>query len=313
MSLESEQKRKRAVPPKPALSNKKMRRAAAYHSSSSEEDEAAPLKNRAVAKKVAALDDAQNDFVVDEDDAHLDGKADANGGGVSLSSKSKEHGVDGEQRVDSQSPSSDADEGEKEIDSTSLGSDSDSDASISQDHKPNASSASTTKSKKPPTKRHDPNTFSTSINTILTGKLTRTQRSDPILSRSKSAADTSKQLADSKLEAKAKRRMKEDKRTQQERGRVRDVLGTRDPGVSTGEVVEREKQLRRMAQRGVVKLFNAVKAAQMKGEEERRKGVEDMGGSRTVGMDSRKERVNEMSKKGFLDLLVDGGGRKGGG
>ena len=64
-----------------------------------------------------------------------------------------------------------------------------------------------------------------------------------------------------------------------------------------------EKRLRKVAQRGVVKLFNAVRAAQVQGEqtakEEKRKG--------TIGMEHRQEKVNEMSKQGFLDLI---GGKK---
>jgi len=74
------------------------------------------------------------------------------------------------------------------------------------------------------------------------------------------------------------------------------------------QVMEEEKRLRKTAQRGVVKLFNAVRAAQVKGEEASRearaKGL--------VGQGRREERVNEMSKKGFLDLIAGGGGLKSG-
>ena len=75
-----------------------------------------------------------------------------------------------------------------------------------------------------------------------------------------------------------------------------DVLGNGDGSV--GEMMEQERRLRKTAQRGVVKLFNAVRAAQVKGEEAARKG----------GAPGRKkERVAEMSKKGFLDLVAGGG------
>jgi hypothetical protein len=82
-----------------------------------------------------------------------------------------------------------------------------------------------------------------------------------------------------------------------DRGRIRDVMGiTR--GVA-GAVAEDEKRLRKMAQRGVVKLFNAVRAAQVRGEEaardERKKG--------TIGIGEREKAVNEVSKQGFLDLI----------
>lgn len=70
----------------------------------------------------------------------------------------------------------------------------------------------------------------------------------------------------------------------------------REGGV--GEMVEQERRLRKTAQRGVVKLFNAVRAAQVKGEEAAKQG----------GASGRKkERMAEMSKAGFLELVAGGG------
>jgi hypothetical protein len=116
-----------------------------------------------------------------------------------------------------------------------------------------------------------------------------------------------------------------------EKGRVRDVLvasTTRTLNVVTGEIEEvpdeegagmptttggilaAEKRLRKVAQRGVVKLFNAVRAAQVKATEAeraaRREGI--------VGVKRKEEKVTEMSRKGFLDLIANGGGglKKGG-
>lgn len=68
--------------------------------------------------------------------------------------------------------------------------------------------------------------------------------------------------------------------------------------------VEEEKRLRKTAQRGVVKLFNAVRQAQVRGEEARReaKGL--------VGRGRREEKVGEMSRKGFLELVAGGGAAK---
>ena len=83
--------------------------------------------------------------------------------------------------------------------------------------------------------------------------------------------------------------------------------GARDgtDGPSAAEILEQERRLRKTAQRGVVKLFNAVRAAQVKGEqaarEARAKGM--------VGMGRREEKVGEMSREGFL-ALVAGGGKK---
>lgn len=156
--------------------------------------------------------------------------------------------------------------------------------------------------RKPTSKRNDPEAFSTSISKILSTKLSQSARKDPVLSRSKEAVDTSAALANERLEKKAKAKLRADRKEELERGRVRDVLGLSSG--QAGEVAEEEKRLRKIAQRGVVKLFNAVRAAQVKAEqaakEERKKG--------TVGMAHREEKVNEMSKQGFLDLI--GGGKK---
>jgi hypothetical protein len=162
-------------------------------------------------------------------------------------------------------------------------------------------------------KRNDPLAFATSISKILGSKLSTSKRSDPVLSRSVSALQASKEITDLALEKKAKHKMRAEKREALEKGRVKDVLGVstafdaangKGDGPTVQETMELEKRLRKTAQRGVVKLFNAVRAAQIKGEEvakeARTKGL--------VGTGRREEKVNEMSKKGFLDLIAGGGG-----
>ncbi|KAI7540010.1 hypothetical protein KC317_g17315, partial [Hortaea werneckii] len=116
-------------------------------------------------------------------------------------------------------------------------------------------------------KRTDPDAFATSITKILGSKLSSNKRSDPVLSRSKSAADANKTLADERLEARAKAQIRSEKKAALEKGRVKDVLGLESESVDTGAVLEDEKRLKMTAQRGVVKLFNAVRAAQVKAEE----------------------------------------------
>ncbi|KIW92517.1 uncharacterized protein Z519_06364 [Cladophialophora bantiana CBS 173.52] len=152
--------------------------------------------------------------------------------------------------------------------------------------------------RKPISKRNDPEAFSTSISKILSAKLSQSTRQDPVLSRSKEAVETSVSLANERLEKKAQAKLRSDRKEELERGRVKDVLGLSSG--QAGEVAEEEKRLRKIAQRGVVKLFNAVRAAQVKAEqvakEERKKG--------TIGMANREEKVNEMSKQGFLDLIA---------
>ena len=163
-------------------------------------------------------------------------------------------------------------------------------------------------------KRNDPEAFATSMSKILGSKLSTSKRSDPVLSRSRTALEASKEIMDQALEKKARHKLREEKRVALDKGRVKDVLGAstvfdaaRGADIevpSAVETMEIEKRLRKTAQRGVVKLFNAVRAAQIKGEEAareaRRKGI--------VGHGRREEKVNEMSKKGFLELIAGGAG-----
>ncbi|KAJ5109352.1 hypothetical protein N7456_006027 [Penicillium angulare] len=151
-------------------------------------------------------------------------------------------------------------------------------------------------------KRNDPTAFSTSISKILATKLTSAARADPVMSRSRAASDKVNEVANEKLDNAARAKMRAEKKEELDRGRVRDVMGI-ERGLA-GPVAEDEKRLRKMAQRGVVKLFNAVRAAQVRGEEavkgERTKG--------TVGLGEREKAVNEVSKQGFLELI---NGKKG--
>ncbi|PBP20175.1 ribosomal RNA-processing protein 15 [Diplocarpon rosae] len=162
-------------------------------------------------------------------------------------------------------------------------------------------------------KRNDPEAFATSMSKILGSKLSTSKRSDPVLSRSVDAIQASREITDLALEKAARHKLRVEKREAMDKGRVKDVLGASTAfdaancvadGPTVQETQELEKRLRRTAQRGVVKLFNAVRAAQVKGEEAAReartKGL--------VGYRRREEKVTEMSKKGFLDLIAGGGG-----
>ncbi|KAF2629257.1 Rrp15p-domain-containing protein [Macroventuria anomochaeta] len=151
-------------------------------------------------------------------------------------------------------------------------------------------------------KRNDPDAFATSISRILNTKLASTKRSEPILARSKDAQTANKELADSKLNEKARRQILAEKRAAREKGRVKDVLGLNDASTSTAEVTAKEKELRRTAQKGVIKLFNAVRAAQVKGELAEQQAKDQS----MVGMAKREEKVKEMSKQGFLDMITGG-------
>jgi len=170
--------------------------------------------------------------------------------------------------------------------------------------------------RKAKSKRNDPDAFATSISKILNTKLSTSRRADPVLARSAEAQEASRKAVDSSLDAKARKQLRDQKRLALEKGRVRDVLvasnaaemdpatGEAADGQTTAQILETEKRLRKVAQRGVVKLFNAVRAAQVKASEaERAARAEGV-----VGMGRRQEKITEMTRQGFLDLLASGGG-----
>ncbi|KAI9885149.1 MAG: hypothetical protein M1823_003036 [Watsoniomyces obsoletus] len=211
-----------------------------------------------------------------------------------MDNEEEEHSLSaGEASIDDH----DADKSMAESEDSSFDSGSDTDTHPSTGHKPR--------------KRDDPEVFATSLSKILNSKLSSSKRADPVLARSKVAAAANQELVDARLEAKARHKLREEKKAQLDRGRVKDVLGVEgnDDKVnrSAAEVMELERMLKKTAQRGVVKLFNAVRAAQVKGEQAEREAKK----AGIVSMKEREERVNEMSKQGFLDLIASGGGSKG--
>ncbi|KAL8823283.1 MAG: hypothetical protein Q9170_008371, partial [Blastenia crenularia] len=145
-------------------------------------------------------------------------------------------------------------------------------ASASDSGASSPSSITPSTTSKPPrqtSKRNDPSAFATSITSILTTKLTTPKRSDPVLAHSSSAREANTALRESALEKRARQAIRAEKKALLEKGRVKDVLlgvavgdeGQPEEG-GTARVVEEERKLKKTAQRGVVKLFNAVRMAQ---------------------------------------------------
>lgn len=192
-----------------------------------------------------------------------------------------------------------AKEAQKEAEESNADSDGGDDASDNSDEGEDGEGASKGRNVQ---KRNDPSAFSTSISKILSTKLPTSARADPVLSRSKSASQTTTDFADEKIDRQARAKLRAEKKEELDRGRIRDIKGI-ERGLA-GPVAEEEKRLRKIGQRGVVKLFNAVRAAQVRGEEaakqERKRG--------TVGMGEREKAANEVSRQGFLDLIS---GKKG--
>ncbi|KAK3997534.1 Rrp15p-domain-containing protein [Cladorrhinum sp. PSN332] len=297
---------------KAARPTKKQRQAAAYHSSS-EESESDNDEGGAIPSNLLDSDDE-----LDLDNIEVDDGASTDASGSGSESEAEQEKDEAESKPAHQKApkfvAKDAPESGSEDD--------DDDDDDESDEDGLRTGANRTKSK-----RNDPEAFATSISKMLSSKLPASRRADPIVARSSTAAENARQLVDSALEAKARKRLREQKRLAMEKGRVRDVLvasTTRTLNMVTGEIEEKveegaestgqllatERRLRKVAQRGVVKLFNAVRAAQVKAaeaeREARREGI--------VGVKRKEEKVTEMSRKGFLDLIANGGGglKKGG-
>lgn len=320
MSLVSAQKRKlddHGPKKKTPRLSKKQRLAAAYHSSSEDEENIPTGANRIAARRVDRLTGAKSHTsedaielpnLVQEDerndalgtDSGKTAAAAGTGPGFEVADvmsnllRDNDEHEDVDEDGDEEDEDDDEDEDEDDDDEGE-----DDDAGVSKSDSDVQDDP--TSRRKQLKKRNDPSIFANSISKILDSKLTTAKRSDPVLSRSKEATEASKELAEDRLEAKARRKIRDDKKTALDKSREKDVLGIRATGVTTTEVVELEQRLKKTAQRGVIKLFNAVRAAQVKGEEAAKET------RNAVGLDKRKDKINEMSKKGFLDLLVEGG------
>lgn len=176
-------------------------------------------------------------------------------------------------------------------------------ASDDEDDGADHPAGSTTPGPRKRRKIHDSEVFATSISKILGSKLSISKRHDPVLSRSVSAAKSSEQIADLRLESKARGQLREERRMALQKGRVRDVLGVDNTTQDTSDILIKEKRLKKVAQRGVIKLFNAVREAQIKAEE----AADEVKRSGVVGIGQREKKIAEMSKMGFLDLIAAGG------
>jgi len=205
--------------------------------------------------------------------------------------------LEGEDDVDEDLDDDDDDDNEEIQASTTEGSDEDQDSEASSNQSSNEGIPGKKK------KRNDPTAFATSISMILNSKLTTSKRVDPVLSRSKDATKAVKEITEARLETKAKAKLRDEKKAKLENGRVKDVLGLNSTEVSTEDIIEQERKYKKIAQRGVVRMFNAIRAAQVMGEQAARE-AHTQG---VIGIDKREQKVNEMSKQGFLELIAAGG------
>ena len=171
---------------------------------------------------------------------------------------------------------------------------SDDDSGLSEDDEDNIDGdEEIMKIKKKKSKLNDGSeSFGNAFTAIVGSHLKAYDRKDPIMARSKA---TSKKLESDKLEAKAKRLLNTEKKELMDKIRVTKLLPSADEPEKARQIIEKEKKLKKIAQRGVDKLFNAVLYTQIKTNQEISK--EQVGSSRKA------ELMNEISKEKFLDLV----------
>lgn len=138
--------------------------------------------------------------------------------------------------------------------------------------------------------------FANAFNAIVGSRLKAYNRKDPILAKNKT---TLKKLESDKLEAKAKRLILSEKKQIHDKHRIKNLLPSADEPEKVRTIIQNERQLKKVAQKGVVRLFNAVLSTQIKTNQEL--------GQEKVGQAKKEELMNEISKEKFLDLVQAAG------
>ncbi|ODV82395.1 Rrp15p-domain-containing protein [Suhomyces tanzawaensis NRRL Y-17324] len=138
--------------------------------------------------------------------------------------------------------------------------------------------------------------FAGAFNAILGSRLKAYDRKDPILARNKL---TIKKLESDKLEAKAKRALLSEKKSLHDKHRITELLPSANEPGKVREIIENERKLKKVAQKGVVRLFNAVLSTQVRTNQDMDKEI--------GGQSKKEELMNEISKEKFLDLVQAAG------
>ncbi|OBZ88323.1 RRP15-like protein [Choanephora cucurbitarum] len=182
----------------------------------------------------------------------------------------------------------DEDEDEKDSEDESMDENEDADVEESEDDDDDDMDLDNEEVKQP--KKYSSEAFSDAMTKILASSLSGSDKKQPILARSKGVE---RKIEDEKLDHKARKILSAQKKALKEKGRV-------IPDYTTFDY---EKGLRKVATRGVVKLFNAIRTQQKVTEV----AVEKAASTRKtrVAIEKAKD-VSTMSKSSFLDLLKTG-------
>ncbi|GME87816.1 hypothetical protein B5S28_g2155 [[Candida] boidinii] len=140
----------------------------------------------------------------------------------------------------------------------------------------------------------DSESFSKAVNALLGTRLKAYDRKDPILARSKKQL---KAAESEKLELKAKRLILAEKKQRLTASRNKNLLPTDDANARV--IIEQEKKYKKIAQRGVIKLFNAILMTQTE--------TTNASKEKIIGETKKTELMTELSKEKFLDLIQAAG------
>ena len=141
--------------------------------------------------------------------------------------------------------------------------------------------------------------FANAFTSIINSKLKAYNRKDPILAGNKT---TLKKLESEKLENKAKRALLMEKKQFQDKHRIKQLLPAAVEGTDSNqvrEILDKERQMKKIAQKGVVKLFNAILSTQLKTNLEMSKVQ--------AGQSRKEELMTDVSKEKFMDLIAAAG------
>lgn len=161
--------------------------------------------------------------------------------------------------------------------------------------------------------------FSSAITNILSSKIKAHSQKDPILVRTRKKLV--KEKVEEKLELKAKKALSAERKQKMDKARVRNVFAQIQAEIENdennndieqqqqsklNEYLEYEKSLKKIGQRGVIKLFNAILAAQRSSS-----SITSNASSATKKPKSyvnvvEKEAATNVSKEKFLDLIRSG-------
>lgn len=125
--------------------------------------------------------------------------------------------------------------------------------------------------------------FQDAMTAILGSRVKAHDQENPILIRNKRPA---REIEDAKEEAKARKALRAERLHKKDKARVKNII-PKDPE-EAGDALAKEKRLKKIGQRGVVRLMNAINAAQ-------NAAIAELQGDQQPGPD--------MSKEKFLDML----------